>query len=83
MGTLSIHQNILVSDTKLMPSRGINLIIPDLVMDKLIPVKSGVITTPPKMSLQLEVKLTPAVTIKLRLILVTHMDNLSRNKMFS
>ena len=83
MGTLGVHQNIPVSDTKLTPSLCVNFISPPLDLDKLISVNSRAITTPPKMSLLLEVELMPVVTIKPRLILVTHTDHLSRNKTFN
>ena len=64
MGTLGVHQIIPASDTKLTPRLGINFISTPVVMNKLIPVHSRVITSPPKMSLLIEVEYTPAVTIK-------------------
>ena len=76
MGTLGVHQNISASDIKVTPSLGRDYIGPPLVMDKLIPVKSRGITSPPTMSSRLEVKRTPAVITKLRFILVTHTDHL-------
>ena len=45
--------------------------------DKLFPVNTRAITGPPKISLQLEARSTPALIIKPRLILVAHTDDLS------
>ena len=73
MGTLGVHQNIPASDTKLTQSLGIYSIGPPLVMDKLIPVNSRAITSPPEMSLLLEVEYTPSVIINQGLsLLYTH-----------
>ena len=83
MGTLGVHQNTPASDTKLMHSLGIYSIGPPLVMDKLIPVNSREITSPPEMGTLLDVECKPAVIIKPRFILVTHMDHLNRNKTFN
>ena len=83
METLSIHQNIPSSDSKLMHSLGIYSIGLPMVMDKLIPVNSTVITSPLEMSLLLEVKCTPVVIIKQWFILVTQPDHLSRYKTFN
>ena len=83
MGTLGVHQNIPASGTKLTHSLGIYSIGPPLVMDKLIPVISRAITSPPEMGPLLDVECMPAVIIKLRFILVTHTDHLSRNKTFN
>ena len=63
IGRLGIYQNIPASDTKLTPSLGICYIRPLLVMDKLIPVYTRVITSPPKISLLLEVKHTSAASL--------------------
>ena len=79
MATLGIHQNIHVCDTKQMSSLGIDYISSPLVMDKLIPINSRLIMSPPKLSLLLEVVHTPAVIIKIRLILVTHIVHLRTN----
>ena len=79
MGTLGFYQTIQASDTILTPSLGIYYISAHLVMDKLIEVNSRAITSPPRMSLPLEVERMPAVIIKPRLILVTHTDHRSRN----
>ena len=78
MGTQGIHQNIPASDAELTPSFGIDYISPPLVMEKLIPVNSR----PPTMSLLREVEHTPAMIIKLRLILIMHPDHLGQNKTF-
>ena len=65
MGTLGVHQNIPASDTKLTHSLCI-YIGPPLVMDKLIPVNSRAITSPPEMGPLLDVECNPAVIIKPR-----------------
>ena len=83
MGTLVIHQNIPASDTKLTHSLGIYSIGPPLVMDKLVPVNSRAITSPPEMGPQLDVEYKPAVIIKPRFFLVMHPDHLSQNKTFN
>ena len=85
-GKLGVHQNILASDTKLTHSLGIYSIGPPLVMvlmDKLIPINSRVITSPLEMSPLLDVEYKPAVIIKPRFILVTHTDHLNWNKTFN
>ena len=82
METLGIYQNIPVSDTKLMVSLCIDFISPHLVVDKLIPVNSRAITSPPKISNLLEVKCMPAVIIEPKLILVLHMNDLNWYKTF-
>ena len=83
MGTLGVHQNITVSDTKLTHSLGIYSIDPPLVMDKHIPVNQRTITSLPEMGNLLDVECKPAVIIKPRFILVTHTDHLSGNKTFN
>ena len=83
MGTLGVHQNIPASDTKLKHSLGIYSIGPPLLMDELSPVNSREITSPPEMGPLLDIECKPAVIIKPRLILVTHKDHLSPNKMFN
>ena len=50
---------------------------------RLIPVNSRVITSPPKMSLLLDIERSPTVIIKPRHILVMHTDHLSLNKTFN
>ena len=47
-----------------------------LTVDKLSPVNSRAITDPPKMSLLLEAKSSPALIIKPRITRVTHTDDL-------
>ena len=69
MLTLGVDQNIHTTNTKLMPSLGIYFISPSLVMDKLIPVNSREITSPPKMSLLLEVERTPAILINMLIVM--------------
>ena len=78
METLGVHQNIPASNTKLTHGLGIYSIGPPLVMDKLIPVISRAITSPPEMGAMLDVECKPAVIIKPRFILVTHTDTLVR-----
>ena len=48
----------------------------DLTANILFPINPRVVTGPPKMSLLLEVKSTPALIIEPRLILVTYTDDL-------
>ena len=67
MGTLGVHQNIPASNTKLSHSLGKHSIYPPLVMDKLIPVKSRAITSPP-MGPVLDVECKPAVISKRKFI---------------
>ena len=83
MGNLSVHQNIPASDTKLTYSLGIYSIGPLLVMDKLMPVNSRAIMSPPEMGPLMDIECKPAVIIKLRLMLVTDTDHLSQNKTFN
>ena len=80
MGILGVHQNIPAFDTNLTPILGISFISPPLLIVIFIPVNSRAIRSAPKINLLLEVERTPTVTIKPRLILVTHTDHLSRNK---
>ena len=68
MGTLGVHQNIPASNTKLSHSLGKHSIYPPLVMDKLIPVKSRAITSPPEMGPVLDVECKPAVISKRKFI---------------
>ena len=76
MRGLDFHKNVHVSGTKLMLGIRVGFISSQLSADKLFPVNPRVITGPPKMSLQLEVKSTPALIIKPMLILVAQVDDL-------
>ena len=73
---VDIHKNIPVSVTKPTFGLRVGFISFQLTADKLFPVNLRAITGPPKMSLLLEAKSMPALIIKLRLILVAHMDDL-------
>ena len=76
MRGLDIHENINVSDTKLMLGLRVCFISSDLTANKLFPINPRAVTGPPKMSLLLEVETKSALIIEPRLILVTYMDNL-------
>ena len=76
MKGLDVHENIDVSDTKLMLSLRVCFIRSDLTANKLFPINPRAITGPPKMSLLLEVESTSAYIIEPRLILVTYTDDL-------
>ena len=76
MRGLDIHENIDVSDTKLMLGLRVCFISSDLTVNKLFLINPRVIPGPPKMSLLLEVGKTFALIIEPRLILVKHMDDL-------
>ena len=76
MEGLDVHENINVSDTKLMLGLRVCFISSDLSANKLFPINPRAITGPPKMSLLLEVEITSALIIEPRLILVTHTDDL-------
>ena len=76
MKGLDAHENIDVSDTKLMLGLRVCFIISDLTANKLFPINQRAITGPPKMSLLLEVESTSALIIESRLILVMHTDDL-------
>ena len=76
MRGLDVHENIDVSDTKLMLGLRVCFISPDLAANKLFSINPGAVTNPPKMSLLLEVESTSAFIIELRLILVTFTDDL-------
>ena len=78
MGTLGVHQNNPVFDTKLTATFGIEYISLPVVMDKLILVNSRAITSPLNMRLLPEVERTPVVIITAKLILVTHTITLVR-----
>ena len=77
MRGLDIPKYILVTVTKLMLDLQVGFISSHLTADKRFPVNPRAITGPPKMSLLHEVKSTPALIIKPRLILVAHTDDLS------
>ena len=76
MRGLDIHENIVVSDTKLTLGLRVCFICSDLTANKLFPMNLRAVTGPPKMSLLLEVESTSALIIEPRLILVTYMDDL-------
>ena len=76
MRGLDVHENIDVSDTKLMFGLRVCLISSDLTANKLFPFNPRATTGPPKMSLLLQVESTSALIIDPRLILVTHTDDL-------
>ena len=78
MRGLGVHKNIPVSDTKLTLGLRVGFISSLLTVDKLFPVNARAITGLLKMSLLLEVKHTPALIIKPRLILVMYTDDLGR-----
>ena len=78
MRGLGVHKNIPVSDTKLTLGLRVGFVSSHLIAHKLFPVNVRAITGPLKMSLLLEVKRTPALIVKLRLILVMHTDDLGR-----
>ena len=76
MRGMNIHKNIPVYVTKLTFIFRVGFISSHLKADKLFKVNSSAITGPQKMSLLLEAKSMPALIIKLKLILVTHTDDL-------
>ena len=76
MRGLNIHENIPVSIIKLTLGLRVGFISSHLTAAMLFPVNPRAITGPPKMSLLLEAKTMPALIIKPRFILVTHMDDL-------
>ena len=76
MRGLDVHENIDVSDTKLMLGLRVYFISSDLTANKLFPINPRAITGPLKMSLLLEVESTSAKIIERRLILVTYTDDL-------
>ena len=78
MRGLGVHKNILVSDTKRSLGLRVSFIGSHLTADKLFPVNPRAITDSSKMNLLLEVKSTPALIVKPRLILVVHTDDLGR-----
>ena len=68
---LDVHENIDVSDTKLMLGFRVYFISSDLAANKLFPINPRAVMGPPKMSLLLEVENTSALIIEPWLILVT------------
>ena len=77
MRRLDAHENIDVSDTKLMLGLRVCFISSELTANKLFPINPRVVTGPPKISLLLEVESTSALIIEVRLILVTYKDDLA------
>ena len=76
MRRLDVHENIDVSDTKLMLGLRVCFISSDFTANKLFPINPKAVTGPPKMSLLLEVESTSALIIEPRLILVTYTNDL-------
>ena len=76
MRGLDVHENIDVSDTKLMLVLLVCFISSDLTANKLFPINPRAITGPPKMSLLLEVESTSVYIIEQRVIYVTYTDDL-------
>ena len=76
MRGLDVHENIDVSNTKLMLGVRVCFISSDRTVNKLFPINLRAVTGPPTMSLLLEVKSTSALIIEPRLILVTYMGDL-------
>ena len=72
MRGLDVHQNIDVSDTKLMLYLRVCFISSVLTVNKLFPINPTAVTGPSKMSLLLEVESTSELIIEPRLILITH-----------
>ena len=72
----TVHENIDVSDTKLILGLRVCSISSDLTANKLFPIKPRAVTGPPKMSLLLEVESTSGLMIVPRLIIVTYTDDL-------
>ena len=76
MRGLDVHENIDVSDTKLMLGLRVCFTSSDLTANKFFPINPRVVTSPQKMSLLLEVESTSALIIGPRLILVMYTDDL-------
>ena len=76
MRGLGFHKNIPVSGTKLTINLRVVFISSHLTADKFFPVNPRAITGPPKMSLLLEARSTPALIIKPSVVLVVHTDDL-------
>ena len=74
---LDIQKNSPVSVTKLTLGLGLGFISSHMSVDTVFLGKPRAITGPAKMSLLLEAKCMPELTIKPRLILATHMDELA------
>ena len=79
MRELDVHENIDVSDTKLMLGLRVCYISSALTVNKLFPINPRAVTGPPKMSLLLEVESTSALIIEPRLIVVMYTDDLGGN----
>ena len=76
MKGLDVHENIDVSDNKLMLGLRVCVISSDLTANKLFLINLRAVTVPPKMSLLLQVESTSSLIIEPRLILVTYTDDL-------
>ena len=76
MRELDVHENTVVSDTKLMIGLRVCFISSDLTANKLFPINPRAVTGPPKMSVLNEVESTSSLIIEQRLILVTYTDDL-------
>ena len=76
MRGLDVHENIDVSDTKLMLGLRVCFISSDLAANELFPIYPRAVKGPPKMSLLLEVESTSALIIEPRCILVIYTDDL-------
>ena len=76
MRGVDFHENIDVSDTKLMLGLRVCFISSDLTANKLFPINPRAVTDLRKMSLLLEVESTSALIIEPRLIIVTYTDDL-------
>ena len=81
MRRLRIHNNIPVSDIKLMFGIWVGIISSHLTADKLFVANPRAFSDPPKMILLLDAKSIPAIIFKPLLFLVAHMDNLDWNMM--
>ena len=76
MRGLNVHENINVSDTKLMLGLRVCFTSSNLTVNKLFLINPRAVTGPPKMSLLLEAESTSALIIEQRLILVPYTDDL-------
>ena len=74
MRRLGIQKNIHVSDIKNMLDLRLSFINSHLTVDKPFPVIPRALACPLKMSCLLEVRSMPALIIKLRLLIVMHMN---------
>ena len=68
MRGLDVHENIDVSDTKLMLGLRVCFICSDLTVNKLFPINPRVVTGPPKRSLLLEVESTSSFPDSTKLV---------------